>query len=362
MRTPKVPHGARHLRTYAEFQSYLSDFANGRYPFLWIVGRPGVTKTESIKAAVRGQSVYYRKGGQLTPAQFYIDCFDYLSQPIILDDAEHLLDSKIGAKLISDLGDTTPAKQLSYGTTSRVLGEVPQTFFTTSPLCIIANKTTVHRDIQSRAITLYFDPTNLEIHRAVAAWFWDQEIHDWFGQHLHRLPLLEARWYVIADSDKRAGRDWRQIILKTHALNRASSIVQDLEGDPAFPTREDKARHFVELLGNAKGASRASYFRLRRLLEEGQTLVPEVVPPIPIRRTRPPTTPSLVELESMAAGQILPEPEEPSGPLDVPSPREQFAEPIRGTPPPPAGPRPMILDDRLSWEGPEEPEDEEGEE
>jgi hypothetical protein len=357
MRTPRIPKGSRHLRTYAEFTSYLFDFARGLYPFLWIVGRPGVTKTESIKVAVRGQTVYYRQAGQLTPAQFYIDCYHHRGQPIILDDAEHFLYQRLGEKFITTLGDTIPARQLSYGTTSRVLGDVPPTFLTTSPLCIIANKATSHTAIQSRAVILYFDPTNVEAHRAVAAWYWDQEIHDWFGQHLHRLPPLDTRWYVIADRDKRASRDWRQIVLKTHALDRVSTTVQDLEGDPAYPTREDKARRFVELLGNEKGASRASYFRLRRRLEDAQALVPEALPSIPLRRTRPPTTPSLLELEAMESGQPAP-PDVFGGPLDVPA-REQFSQPIRGHVAPTPPPRPMVLSDRLPWD---RPEDEEGDE
>ena len=359
MRTRSIPIGARHLRTYAEFQSYLSDFVRGIYPFLWIVGRPGVSKTESITKAVRGLAVYYRKGGQLTALQFFLDCYFHRGQPIILDDAEHLLEYKVGEKLISALGETSAAKQLCYGSTSRVLGDVPQTFYTSSPLCIIANKATKHAAIQSRAITLYFDPTNLEVHRAVAAWYWDQEIHDWFGRHLHRLPPLDSRWYVIADRDKRAGRDWRQIILTTHALDRASCVIQDLEGDSACPTREDKARRFLEILGNAKGASRASYFRLRRRMEEGQCLVPQVVPTIPLRRTSPPAIPSLLELESRETQPT--QPEEEAQPLDVPA-REEFVQPIRGgVVLPTAAPRP-VLDDALPWERPANPEDEEGEE
>ena len=141
---------------------------------------------------MRGHDVYYRKAGQLTPAQFYIDGFRHRGQPIILDDAEHLLDNKIGAKLVSALGETSRVKYLSYGTTSRVLGEVPDSFSTTSPLCIIANRVTAHEDIQSRATILFHDPTNLEIHRAVARWYWDQEIHDWFGAHLNRLKPIDT--------------------------------------------------------------------------------------------------------------------------------------------------------------------------
>jgi hypothetical protein len=135
-----VPREARHLRTFAELQSYLRDFADGRYPFLWVFGRPGTAKTESIRAAVRGRRVYLRKGGQLTPLRFYIDCYRHRGEPIILDDAEHVLDSMVGAKLVSDLGDTTPEKLMSFGTTARALDDVPETFYTNSSLCVIAKQ------------------------------------------------------------------------------------------------------------------------------------------------------------------------------------------------------------------------------
>jgi len=355
-----IPRGARHLRTYTELNSYLTDFVQGLYPFLWIVGRPGLGKTESLEAAVRGRRCYYRKGGQLTPLQFFIDGYRHRGQPILLDDTDPLLDNKIGAKLISALGDTTLTKFICYGTTGRGLGDVPQSYHTTSPLCIIANKVTPHEDIRSRAVILYFDPTNLEAHRAVAKWYWDQEIHDWFGQHLHRLPPLDTRWYVTADQDKRSLRDWRQIILKTHALARASCVVQDLEGDPAYPTREDKARRFVEMLGNTKGASRATYFRLWRRLEDAQQLAVETVPPIPLRRTRPPGVPSVLELESLEA-PLAARAEEDTQPLDVPA-RERFAQPIQGNAAQQTSPLRPVLDDSVAFETPIQSPDDEAEE
>jgi hypothetical protein len=336
------------LRTYAEFRSYLVDFVNGLYPFLLFVGRPGLGKTEHIREAIRGRDACYRKAGQLTPLQFYIDCYRHRGQPIILDDAEHLLENKVGAKLISALGDTTPAKLLCYASTSRALGDVPQGYYTTSSLCVLANRTTKHEDLQSRAVVGYLSPTNLEIHQDAAGWFWDQEIHDWFGQHLYRLPPLDTRWYVIADRDKRAGRDWRQIILKTHVPSPACCLVQDLEGDPAYPTRQDRARRFTELMGAAKPNSRATYFRLVGRLEEEGRLVVETVPPILLRLTRPPGTPSLLELESLEASRLY-QPEEEPRPLDLPE-REQFAQPVRGQAPPEPPPQPVVLDDSVAWE------------
>jgi hypothetical protein len=361
MRPPKIPRGARHLRTFAEYDSYLADFALGRYPFIWVLGRPGISKTESIQAAVRGRQVYVRKGGQLTPLQFYLDCYHHRGQPIVLDDAEHLLDNALGARLVSALADTSPVKQMSYGTTSRALGDVPPLYHTTSPLCILANRVTSNEAIRSRAVLVFFDPTNGEIHRAAAKWYWDQGIHDWMGQHVNRLRPIDARWYVIAHHDKQAGRDWRNLILQAHTLDRPSCLVQDLENDPAYPSREAKAARFEDLLAGARGASRATYFRLRRRLEADGRLAVTTIAAIPLRRTRPPAPPTELELDALAAGPP-PEAEEPAHPIDVPV-REEFVEPVRGQPPqPPPAPR-VTLTDRLPWEGPEEPEEpEDGEE
>jgi hypothetical protein len=353
----RTPRGTRTVRTYHEFAGYLRDFVGGTYPFLWVFGRPGVSKTEGIRAAVRGCKTLYRKGGQLSPLRFYLDCYHHRGQPVILDDAEHLLDDPIGAKLVSALADTSPAKFMCWATSSRALGDVPPTYYTTSPLCIISNKVTADEALHSRAVVLHFDPPNSEVHRAVGLWFWDEEIYAWFGRHAARLLPLDARWYVIAYEDKRAGRDWRGIVLNAYALDRVACLVQDLEEDPACPTSEDKARRFAERMAGEKGASRASYFRVRKRLQKEGRLGFEVVGHVHLRRTRPPGKPTLAELESLEAGQ---EPPESTAVTAAAPARENFAQPVQGetatAPPPPR----VRLDDTLAWERPVD--DEEGEE
>src|SRR5262245_54764814 len=198
----RIPDGARHLTTYAEFESYLKDFVANRYPFLWVVGRPGIGKSKSIEAVTRGRQVYYCDPAQLTPASLFDQLFRRRGQHIILDDVEDFLKDPCGAKIIAALGNTTPDKKLSWNTRSPIPGDIPSEFLTTSPLCILSNKPTAHKAIQSRAVILYFDPTNIEVHKAAAGWYWDQEIHDWVGRHLQDLPALEARWYVHAHYDK----------------------------------------------------------------------------------------------------------------------------------------------------------------
>src|SRR5262249_45405953 len=156
-------------------------------------------------------------------------------------------------------------------------------FRTTSGLCILANKPTAHKAIQSRAVILYFDPSNIEIHKAATGWFWDQAVHDGIGRHLQDLPGLEFRWYGHAYYDRISGRDWHQLLLKTHAPdNLPAIVVQDLETDPAYPSVEDKVGRFTELTG----LSRPTYFRLKNKLAKEGRLHPEVVPPMCLRHKK----------------------------------------------------------------------------
>jgi hypothetical protein len=51
--------GTRILTRYAEAESYFQDFARGTYQFIWLTGRSGVGKSESIKAALAGTPVLH---------------------------------------------------------------------------------------------------------------------------------------------------------------------------------------------------------------------------------------------------------------------------------------------------------------
>jgi hypothetical protein len=215
----------------------------------------------------------------------------------------------------------------------------------------------VDEAIQSRAVVLYFDPSNAEIHRYVGEWYWNQEVHDWMGRHLTRLGPIDTRWYIIADRDKRAGRDWRRLILKAHTLDITTCLIQDLEDDPAFPMVEDKARRFVEIMGDAKKASRSSYFRLRKRLRDGGQLTYETSPSIRLRRRRPPGTPSQTELDAMEASP--PPRTDESPPADLPA-NDAFQQPIRGQGPSQTRISPFRIDDTVSGEhSPNEDEEDE---
>jgi hypothetical protein len=357
MATSTIPRKARRLRTYAALERYLRNFVAGHYRFIWVVGRPGVSKSESVRAALAGRPHLYLQGGQVTALSFYQACFQHRGQPIVLDDAELLLATPHGRRQVAALGDTSTVKQMTYSTTSLRSRGVPPVYHTTSPLFVIANAVTTDAAILSRAVVLHFDPDNYEVHRDAARWFWCQEIHDWMGQHVSRLRPIDARCYITAHDDLTAGEDWRDIILKAYATSRALNLVQDLEADPTFLNRKARATRFCEVMRGERGASRATYYRLLELLQREGRLRFNVVQPMLIHRTSRPVPPSELELESLASLPLPEEPAEEVRPVDV-SAREAFAQPIRGQAPSP-GPH-FGSDGTVAWEPPEvEPEEDE---
>jgi hypothetical protein len=284
------PRDIRLLTRYSELESYLQQFAEGLYRFLWVTGRPGVGKSELIQAITRDRTILYVKSGRLSPLSLYLACYEHLNQPIVLDldEMEALLKDPDGRRLFLALGETTLSKKLEWHSTTPRLGNTPTIFETSSTLCVIANEPPRHPAIRSRATILGFYPTNYEVYAYAARWFWDQEIQNWVGRHLSRLHPIDLRCYLQAYGDKLGGRDWANLLMKAYALDAAEVVVQDLWQDPAYPTRGDKERRFIEIMAGRKGGSRANYHIILRRLRKSNRLEPETVDPILVRGKRPP--------------------------------------------------------------------------
>jgi hypothetical protein len=122
--------GTRTLTLYAELESYLQQFAQGLYPFLWIAGRPGVGKTEAAKAAVRERKVLYVKSARVTALALYCALHERLDQPVVMDmdEMDDVLKDADWRRLFLALGDTTHTKQLHWHSTTPRLGNVPAHF------------------------------------------------------------------------------------------------------------------------------------------------------------------------------------------------------------------------------------------
>jgi hypothetical protein len=310
-----------------------------------LLGRPGTGKSEEAKRVVgevRGNNAFYhREAGNLTPLALYLDAYHHRGQPLLLDDVvDDFLgpNAGVGRRILLGLGSSGAFKQVSYGTTSSRLGDVPSVYWTSSPLLIIRNRTDVDDACLSRAVTVFFDPPNAEIHRYTATWFWDQEIHDWFGRNISALGPIDVRWLVEAASHKRGHLDWRHLIMTAHGIDPALAAVIRLEMDSTCSTVGERARRFREEMEqhNARGggqravASRASYHRLRRELRAAGALErAEAIGPMRLTG-QPPRKPSHEELIALDGVSSLPPEMLAAAPAPVSAAKAAFQAPVVG--------------------------------
>jgi hypothetical protein len=109
--------------------------------------------------------------------------------------------------------------------------------------------------LEDRGHMVLFEPAALEVHGQAARWFWDREIFDLVGDHLHLIERHSLRSYVNTWELKQAGLDWRQGIL-SGCLTGAALAVAKLKANPALASEAERVQAFVQ-----SGAGwRATYF------------------------------------------------------------------------------------------------------
>jgi hypothetical protein len=119
-----------------------------------------------------------------------------------------------------------------------------------------------------RGHTLLFQPTAVEIHRAVADWFPDKEIYDFIGQWMAAVPGLSMRDYVKARDVKKGNMDWRAVLHQQWRTSRLAKVLA-LRNDLSFATDEARVQAF-----EAMGYSRATYYRALGVLKRMGVLPP----------------------------------------------------------------------------------------
>ena len=188
-KSPARPHDAHLIHTYQELRQFTEAFAQGHFHLLILVGGPGLAKSHLLRAAVGPDACWIE--GNATPLGMYIQLWHHRDRPVVIDDVDSLYANPAGVRLLKCLCQTDPVKTVAWQSTAAALDRdaVPRQFTTTSRVAIICNAWKTLNDnvaaVQDRGHVLIFEPAPLEVHQHVAGWFWDQEIFDWFGRHLH---------------------------------------------------------------------------------------------------------------------------------------------------------------------------------
>jgi len=272
-RPREIPEGAEIIRSYTGLRWFFDAFAANRFTLLIVVGRPGLSKSLSIKEILKRKPLCYIQG-RATPIQVYIKLFENKDLPVILDDAEGLYGNSAGRNMLTSLTQTDEIKTMDWLSSTKILEDanVPKRFATSSRVCVITNRWAGSQSeiqaLEDRGHLVFFDPTADEIHRYVGTWLRpeSQDVFNFIGANLHLISRPSCRLYVKAVERKAAGGDWKEYVLH-HCHDIAIQVVQQLIDDPTFRTEEDR----VAEAASQVGISRATYFRYKKeLTERGQ--------------------------------------------------------------------------------------------
>jgi hypothetical protein len=247
------------LRSYRELELVVQGFAAGHFSLLILVGGPGIGKTQVLRHAVGEQACWI--DGNATAFGIYCQLWEERHRPLVLDDVDALYTDRKGLRLLKVLCQSDPVKTVGWHSHAPALmrAGIPRKFETTSRVAIIANCWRALNSnvaaVNDRGRVVRFEPTPQEVHERTAHWFWDQEIYDFLGEHLHLLSAPSMRHYITAWEEKQAGLDWRHFLL-ARFLSGPALLVARLKADPAYPTEEARVQAFI-----AAGAGcRATYF------------------------------------------------------------------------------------------------------
>jgi DNA-binding transcriptional MerR regulator len=115
-----VPENFDLIETYQQLSEYSKAFAAGDIGFLLLVGSPGSGKSRQVKNDLHGHAVKWIDN-HATNLGLYCAVYDAQDAPIVLDDVNHFISTKLSCSLIKSLTQTEDEKSVSWESTSQVL-------------------------------------------------------------------------------------------------------------------------------------------------------------------------------------------------------------------------------------------------
>jgi hypothetical protein len=260
-----TPDRAIRVRTYDELSRFVTAFAAGHLNLLILLGGPGLAKSRTVRQILDGKACWIE--GNATAFGVYGALWRHKNRMVVIDDVDNLYSDRSAVRLLKCLCQTDAVKQVAWHSASTRLSRdgLPRSFQTTSRVTLIANDwRTLNGNVaavQDRGHVVLFEPTAAEVHRQVAEWFWDPDIFNWFGDHLHLVHNPSMRHYLRAAELKQAGLPWVQAI-QSDTLSEKTLLVAQLKADSRFSTEMQRIAAFRRM----GGGCRATYFNHARRL------------------------------------------------------------------------------------------------
>jgi hypothetical protein len=268
------------VREYDELRDFLTAFADGHYELLVLLGDSGTGKSEEARRILQRRlgDQWGLLTGYHTDLDLYKELYRYRYYPVEMDDIDPLFDGNIKTALLKAVCDTKPVKMVEWGSTHRAFNDdengLPNKFESISRVMIIANELkTLTKNlgaILDRGPVIRFQPGAMNLHVEVAAggWFDDNEVFREIGKYLYLMVHPSFRFYLTARANKRAGLDWKAILLRQLESDPDDSkliLAAKILNDPRYKTPMEQEQAFI---AHPEGGSQATWYRKKREIKE----------------------------------------------------------------------------------------------
>ncbi len=270
------------IEDYNKLNEYVGVFMDGALDILIVEGSAGAGKSSIVRNAFadKGANEYCWLEGRTTAAALYERLYQNRDLPIIIDDVDGLYKDKEAINLLKCLCQTWEEKTVVWNTLAKKKSGTPSEFKTRSKLLVITNSwRNLNKHVgavQDRGLLILFNPPGKEVHRYVKDTLghrediFDEEVYNFIGANLNIVKEPSVRHYRNALQLKRAGCDWREVLIESFGLTEAEMSVLKLNKEKL--SHNERAQLFAEEL---KKSPRTYWRTLRDLRSSGIEFDPE---------------------------------------------------------------------------------------
>jgi len=235
---------------------------------LIVMSKAGYGKTSLLKE-VMGKDDYVYCNTHSTPLKTYLDLFQKRDCPVVFDDLDAIFSSSVMTSLLKSLADTSNIKELHYNSTSSLLGNAPESFKTTSNVCILVNEFNVNspalKPLIDRGFFIEFCPSKEEILEKIKEIAKSQSIAKeekcvlkFLEDNYQKIENLSLRVYVKALQLYRDNPEkWKEKFMQMIGFDE--KVIEYLKLKDTYKNIEDMVKNYKW--------SRATFFRVKSEVE-----------------------------------------------------------------------------------------------
>lgn len=261
------------ITTYDRLNVFLDRWITGAIDLLIIESGAGLAKTSLARERLKGIP-HLAINSHVTPLEMYKQLYKHKDELVWFDDVTLLLFNPIQVSLLKQVCDTHKTKILSYFTTSDLIEDVPNKFFTESRVLITCNSIEAYNPhilaIKDRGFFLRFEPTREEIlakMREVTKNYplltenEKLEVLNFIEQHSKNVRKLSLRFLVkgfqLYNYWKLKGVDWQEDLLKELGISEKLIVMNELLTN--YDNDQQRLAHW--------NYSRASFYNYKQIAE-----------------------------------------------------------------------------------------------